>query len=122
MIIREIVVNVPNYFFYFKKIQNEDCARLIFSFYMTANFATHFEHVADRLNRLKCVEPHRLRALTEQLFVYSRGRQFIIAARRSGDKRGGGLIIFRRRRMLARPILQSVQCAGTPRGIRSVGL
>lgn len=44
------------------------------------NMTTRFECVADRLNRLKGVEPHCLCTLTEQPFVYSRGREFIIAA------------------------------------------
>lgn len=62
------------------------------------SMTTRFECVTDRLNRLESVEPHRLNALTEQPFVYSRGRKFIITA--SLEATGGNeeekeeLIIF----------------------------
>lgn len=61
------------------------------------SMTTRFECVTDRLNRLESVEPHRLSALTEQSFVYSRGRKFIITASleaAGGKEEEEELIIF----------------------------
>lgn len=90
---------------------------LIFSFrtYDSYLHCSAFRARRGSFKQAQVVEPHRLRALTEQLFVYSRGREFIITA---GGEAGvketeeGGLIIFRRRRMLARSLARSCNLFG----------